>query len=84
MENLPVRIFAKAIGILLDKKHHEGLAVLVDDKLWLVAVKGDQITISELPKDKGIEDGCLVTSHDSEADAIVAASSSLNGKFVNL
>jgi len=83
-EDLPVRIFARAIGFLLDRKHGEGICVKVDDMFWNVSCKQDQIVINLLPNNKGFEDGCLITSHDTNEDAIIAAATDLRGKFVDL
>ena len=83
-EDLPVRIFAKAIGFLLNKKHGEGICVKVDNAFWVVACKKDQIVINALPDNKDLEDGCLLTQHATAEGAIIAAAIDLRGKFIDL
>ena len=84
MDDLPTRIFAKACGILLGNKQYEGIVVKVDDKFWSVAIKEDQIVINALSNNTSLLDGALLTYHDTEEDAIIAAACDLKGKYLEL
>ena len=71
------RIYAKAVGYLLERKNKEGIFVEVDNKQWIVHIDGDQIKINGPSNYKDAKDGDTVTMHDpdkeSEADIKISA-----------
>jgi hypothetical protein len=82
MENdLPERIFAKAIAMLLDNKDHTGIAVEIPDEgQFLVALKDHEVTIERSKMD--CPDRARFTMHDTKEDAITAAALDPKGHYV--
>jgi hypothetical protein len=67
-----VRILAKAVGFLLDRKDKEGIFVEIDGKQWIVYIKDHKIVING-PTNYDAPDGNTVVIHNDEADGKIEA-----------
>lgn len=79
LENeLPIRIFAKIIGLYLEP--NIGRVVEVDNEKFLVALTDTQVTIERA--DSRYPDCAKVFIHETKEDAITAAALDPDGHFI--